>query len=43
MQNPADGQNAALKVADRDGAVVLPLTAMAARRLLLVVTRRSGV
>jgi len=37
------GRSAALNVADRDSAALLPLTAMVPRRLLLVVTRRSGV
>ncbi|WP_255649453.1 hypothetical protein [Nocardia australiensis] len=44
MPNPVDRQSTALNIADRDSAALIPFTAMvAARRLLLVVTRRSGV
>ncbi len=43
VPNPSDRHSTALHVADRDSAVLNPHTAMVARRLLLVVTRRSGV
>ncbi|MFI1918507.1 hypothetical protein [Nocardia sp. NPDC020380] len=43
MPNPAHSRSAALHVADRDGAALIPLTAMVAAVRVLVVLRRSGV
>ncbi|MEV6773024.1 hypothetical protein AB0N05_30750 [Nocardia sp. NPDC051030] len=43
MPNPAHSRSAALEVADRDRAALLPLTAMVAVPRVLVVLRRSGV
>ncbi|WP_281221293.1 hypothetical protein [Nocardia uniformis] len=43
MPNPAYSRSAALMVADRDRAALVPLTAMVAAGRILVVARRSGV
>ncbi|MEV0295506.1 hypothetical protein [Nocardia sp. NPDC050710] len=43
MPNLAFRHSAALTVADRDCAALIPLTAMVAQARLLVVARRSGV
>ncbi|WP_281180216.1 hypothetical protein OHB26_36830 [Nocardia sp. NBC_01503] len=43
MPNPLNSRNAALEVADRDRAAIVPLTATVAVERVLVVLRRSGV